>query len=368
MVSQGCFAACAALVFSGVFLPARGDNWAVIVDASRYFYNYRHAINALAIYDVVRSQGVPDSNILLYLADYPASDPRNVFPGRLFFDPGTSGRSIAGPDVEVDVRGHGVNAASFIRLLTGQGHADHPRNQVLKSNNESFVLVYLTGHGGDEFLKFSDIDELGAPELGDAFQTMHSKGRYRELLLMVDTCQASTMASHVRAPNIISMASSQRGENSYALHGDDDIGVSTVDRFTAAALNFFSKHRDTDQTLADLFNSFRPSQLHSNPELVQFNSSRRLSSIPASDFFASVSARAVASRAVAKFDVATSDDAEERRPVYQLQGFEPSIIRGQRATTMLGTKKALSVEGMMLGMVSATAAIASTLAVLLIPS
>ena len=41
------------------------DNWAVIVDTSRYFFNYRHSSNALAVYDLVRSNGIPDSKIIL---------------------------------------------------------------------------------------------------------------------------------------------------------------------------------------------------------------------------------------------------------------------------------------------------------------
>lgn len=37
--------------------------------------------------------------------------------------------------------------------------------------------VYLTGHGGDEFLKFQDREELLAKELADAIQQMWDNGR-----------------------------------------------------------------------------------------------------------------------------------------------------------------------------------------------
>lgn len=36
------------------------NNWAVIVDASRFWFNYRHAANALSIYRSVKRLGIPD--------------------------------------------------------------------------------------------------------------------------------------------------------------------------------------------------------------------------------------------------------------------------------------------------------------------
>lgn len=172
-------------VTRGATLTAHQDTtWAVIVDASRYWYNYRHSVNALAFYEVLKSHGVPDHNILLLLADYPASDPRNRFPGQLFFDRAV-GQSVAGADVSVDIRGHAVNAASFLRILTGQNSRGSSTDLHLESTRTSRVLLYITGHGGDEFLKFSDVDELGSMELGDAIRTMGAKGRFGELLLLV---------------------------------------------------------------------------------------------------------------------------------------------------------------------------------------
>lgn len=54
------------------------------------------------------------------------------------------------------------------------------------------MLVYLTGHGGAEFLKFQDQFEITSQDIADALGQMREKRRYRELLFMVDTCQART--------------------------------------------------------------------------------------------------------------------------------------------------------------------------------
>lgn len=81
------------------------------------------------------------------------------------------------------------------------------------------MLVFLTGHGGAEFLKFQDNEEVSAFDLADAFAQMHAKRRYNEVLLIVDTCQANSMYSKLYSPGIIATGSSQLGENSYSVRG-----------------------------------------------------------------------------------------------------------------------------------------------------
>ena len=36
----------------------------------------------------------------------------------------------------------------------------------------------MTGHGGDEFLKFQDNEEISAFDIADAIEQMHEKRRY----------------------------------------------------------------------------------------------------------------------------------------------------------------------------------------------
>ena len=63
--------------------------------------------------------GIPDSNIILMLADDTACNARNHFPGAVYAG---SGRKIDlyGDNIEVDYRGYGVTVENLIRLLTGK--------------------------------------------------------------------------------------------------------------------------------------------------------------------------------------------------------------------------------------------------------
>jgi len=57
-----------------------------------------------------------------------------------------------------------------------------PRSKRLLTDEKSNIFVYMTGHGGKEFLKFQDNEEISAFDIADAFEQMWQKKRY-ELVL-----------------------------------------------------------------------------------------------------------------------------------------------------------------------------------------
>ena len=241
------------------------NNWAIILAASRYFYNYRHTANALSFYHTVRRMGVPDSRIILFLAEDHACNPRNRFPGAIFnaqwrvdpkeqhSDPGANlyACSVKGvgdklgdtprTSVEVDYRGEEVNLENFLRVLTGRHEPETPRNKRLLSDSQSNILIYATGHSGEEFIKFQDWEEMGAHDLADGIGQMWHQGRYRSVLWVTDTCQAATLQNQFFTPNVIGIGSSGPTENSYSHHLDGRLGVAMVDRFSLKSDEFFSR-------------------------------------------------------------------------------------------------------------------------------
>lgn len=246
---------------------AHTSNWAVLVSTSRFWFNYRHLANVLSLYRTVKRLGIPDSQIILMLPDDMACNPRNAFPGTVY---GNADRALDlyGDNIEVDYRGYEVTVESFIRLLTDRLDDDVPRSKRLGSDAGSNVLVYMTGHGGDEFLKFQDSEEIGAWDIADAFGQMWEKKRYNELLFMIDTCQANTMYTHLYSPNIIATGSSALDQSSYSHHADTDVGVAVIDRWTYYILEFLEAHvtsPNSKRSLGDLFDSYDATKIHSNP-------------------------------------------------------------------------------------------------------
>ncbi|KAE8452567.1 glycosylphosphatidylinositol anchor biosynthesis [Mollisiaceae sp. DMI_Dod_QoI] len=243
------------------------SNWAVLVSTSRFWFNYRHLANVLSLYRTVKRLGIPDSQIILMLPDDMACNPRNAFPGTVYSNADRA-VDLYGDNIEVDYRGYEVTVENFIRLLTDRVGEEMPRSKRLLTDDRSNILVYMTGHGGNEFLKFQDAEEISAFDLADAFEQMWEKKRYHELLFMIDTCQANTMYSKFYSPNIIATGSSEIDQSSYSHHADNDVGVAVIDRYTYYNLDFLEtqvREPSSKMTLGDLFDSYDESKIHSHP-------------------------------------------------------------------------------------------------------
>ncbi|XP_056857328.1 GPI-anchor transamidase isoform X2 [Raphanus sativus] len=225
---------------SGDTTTIHTNNWAVLVCTSRFWFNYRHMANTLSLYRTVKRLGIPDERIILMLADDMACNSRNQYPAQVFNNENHQ-INLYGDNVEVDYRGYEVTVENFLRVLTGRHENAVPRSKRLLSDEGSHILLYMTGHGGDEFLKFQDAEELQSHDLADAVKQMKEKRRFKELLIMVDTCQAATLFNQLQSPGVLAIGSSLKGENSYSHHLDSDIGVSVVDRFTYYTLAFFER-------------------------------------------------------------------------------------------------------------------------------
>ena len=150
--------------------------------------------NTLAMYRTIKRLGIPDSNIILMLADDAACNPRNSFPATVYASAGRK-LDLYGEGIEVDYRGYEVTVESFLRLLTGMSsftlicearmepdmvgrHESYvPASKRLLTDASSNVFIYMTGHGGNEFLKFQDNEEVSAFDIADAVEQMWEKRR-----------------------------------------------------------------------------------------------------------------------------------------------------------------------------------------------
>ena len=92
------------------------NNWAVLVDTSRFWFNYRHVANVLSIYRSVKRLGIPDSQIILMVADDMACNPRNPRPATVFNN-ANENINVYGDDVEVDYRGYEVSTEILASLV-----------------------------------------------------------------------------------------------------------------------------------------------------------------------------------------------------------------------------------------------------------
>ncbi|KAI5635132.1 peptidase c13 family domain-containing protein [Phthorimaea operculella] len=288
------FATLALAVCHGIEIPEKfaksnhTNNWAVLVDTSRFWFNYRHVANVLSLYRSVKRLGIPDSQIILMISDDMACNPRNPRPATIFNN-ALEQINVYGDDVEVDYRGYEVSVENFVRLLTGRVPRDTPRSKQLLTDEGSNVLIYLTGHGGDGFLKFQDSEEVTSQELADALEQMWQKKRYNEIFCIIDTCQASSMYEKFYSPNILAVASSLVGEDSLSHHVDSAIGVYIIDRYTYYVLEFLENVQpDSKRTMAEFLQVCPKSACISTVGVRKDLFKRDPRLVPITDFFGSV--------------------------------------------------------------------------------
>ncbi|ETI48964.1 hypothetical protein, variant [Phytophthora nicotianae CJ01A1] len=225
------------------------------------------------------------------LADQMPCNARNCFPGQVF-NSRTQKINLYGKNVEVDYRGSEVSVANFITVLTGRHEPGTPASKKLDTDENSNIFLYMSGHGGDGFLKFQDFEEMSSQDLADSIQEMHVKKRYNEIFFMVDTCQAGSLSNALESPKVVTIGSSQTGENSYAHHSDFELGLSVIDRFTFSTLDYLQRMKVGDSirngTLRDLFNFYDPKMLLSTPDYRTDILGRPIDEVPITDFLGSM--------------------------------------------------------------------------------
>lgn len=238
---------------------------------------------------------MPDERIILMIADCATCDPRLFSPGKLWFRPGMAlGDSENGEedDTIIDYRDMEVSAESVLRVLTGNVPKGMSGSQVLGSGPNSNVLVFLTGHGGDRFLKFHDQSELMAADLGSAIEYMHRMKRFKDLLVILDTCQASTMYEDTGdAARWIGAASSKRDQSSYALNSDGVVGAYLVDEFTHHLVQYLEevvgRNPSADPTFEQLLQYVSRRKMSSQVQSDDSKHPEGVRGVRVSDFFTS---------------------------------------------------------------------------------
>ena len=257
-----------------------GNIHALILNSSRYWFNYRHANNALGIYHLLKQNGIPDDNIILMLADEYAANPRNPYKNRMHAN-GVTSESWYSDNSEVDYRGSDVTVQVFLDALTGAAP------KALKTDRNSKLLIYVTGHGGDNFFKFQDEEELTSQDIASVMDLLYEHKKFNQALFIADTCQAFTLFDKITTPNVLTLGTSLREQNAYAHHSDKDLGLAVIERWTHLFLKGYQDKAQSETTLHEVM--VRPFEdkitLAANIGIKEDTSKRKFKDVLLSEFF-----------------------------------------------------------------------------------
>ena len=164
------FAFAAALV--GAVSAAASDHWAVLVAGSSGYSNYRHQADTMHAYQIMKANGIPESNIIHMAYDDVANNSRNPFPGKLYNHP--DGENVYDAS-SLNYTGKQVTPENFLAVL--KGDAKTAGGRVLESTSASKVFVYFADHGAPGLIAFPS-SYLYADDLQAAIDYMETNNMY----------------------------------------------------------------------------------------------------------------------------------------------------------------------------------------------
>lgn len=238
--------------------PALTDQYAVLVQGSDGYINYRHQADVLSVYQALRRGGFPDDHIILIIDTDMSASPANP-------QPGTVRTSTDGPDLlsgtdnlpkaEVDYDSSTLTARDISNILKGIQTAATP--VVIPPGAGNNVLLYWSGHGrsranggADEFVWRKTY--AGEGFTADLLRETAEAMTFRKLCIAAEPCYGECVVRAVEGlPGVLAMSGANAAEQSWADHWSDDARAWLCDRFT---LNLVTCLSDNPQTsFRDLF-------------------------------------------------------------------------------------------------------------------
>ena len=227
--------------------PARTDQYAVLVQGSDGYINYRHQADVLNIYQALRRGGYPDDHIILILDKSIASHRANPEPGVIRTAPdgpdllsGSSvGSGISAAIVDYDSRD--LSASDIADILAGRASSRLP--VVLPQDAGNNVLFYWSGHGrsqsqggADEFV-WRD-NRAGQGFTASMLRETAEQMQFRKLLIAAEPCYGERVIRAVEGlTGVLAMSGASAAEQSWADHWNNDARIWMCDRFSLNLVN-----------------------------------------------------------------------------------------------------------------------------------
>ena len=238
--------------------PALTDQYAVLVQGSSGFNNYRHQADVLGIYQMLRSGGFHDDHIILVLDKDMALDENN--PNRGIVRNAEDGPDLFGgndrlPAARVDYDSKDISPADIANILLGK--RSERLQTVLPQDAGTNVLLFWSGHGDsvsnggtDEFCWR---DEQPGNGFGSGLLKETVNGMmFRKLLICAEPCYGEGVIRAAEGiPGVLAISGASANEMSWADHWNADARLWMCDRFSLNLTEHLTQNPDSN--FRDLF-------------------------------------------------------------------------------------------------------------------
>ncbi len=217
--------------------PDLTSQYAVLVQGSNGWENYRHEADVLSIYQMLKANGYSDDHIILITADDCANAPENKDAGAVRTDP--SGKNLRQGAV-IDYKNADLMPQDICNILKGVKTDKTP--VVLPSAAGQNVLFFWSGHGRSKAV--NGINEMvwrdkparqgmTADLLAQTLREMADNQQFRQMLVCLEPCYSANMGEALEGiPGVLAICSAGPYEQSFADSWSNELGVWMCDRFS----------------------------------------------------------------------------------------------------------------------------------------
>lgn len=233
-------------------LSVIAKNYAILLNSSRGFCNYRHMANVYVFCNILKNNGFQDDEMIILSYENQIEDLRNVSGSLVHLD----------DDWTIPYFPFSPTGSTFEALLNA---IEGNNRKLMHADESSNILIYLCGHGNETFLKFGNMYFMTKNDLMS--RVLRLVSRVNKVLLILDTCQAEALVDRHELPdNLFILTTSREGEPSISSFSSSLLSVNVVDNFPYFFLKRVDEGLDEDTRLIDLFSSLDINLLGSNLE------------------------------------------------------------------------------------------------------
>ena len=273
---------------SAINYPALTDQYAVLVQGSNGWMNYRHEADVLNIYQMLKRNGYDDDHIILVSADDVANASENSDKGAVRTDPG--GKNLREGAV-IDYKNADLTPQDIVNILKGEKTDRTP--VVLPKDAGQNVLFFWSGHGRSKATngvnEMAWRDEMAgngmtADLLSQTLQQMADQKQFRQMLVCLEPCYSANMGKALEGiPGVLAICSAGAYEQSFADSWSKELGIWMCDRFSRNLVGHASAN--PDGTYRDLYLYCAQHTLGSHVGIYNYTNFANLYTTGPKDFF-----------------------------------------------------------------------------------
>ena len=213
------------------------------------------------------------------MSEYHACESRNAYPGEIVLSEYGDKIRTCQENIDLSFQESDFHNYQLLDILRGRKLNQYNGFRQLKSNKDSKIIVLITSHGGENFIKVRNFLVVLTDELNRTLNEMYIKGKYKELLFVLDTCEGYSLYDHVKVPNIFFISSSAVGQKASSYSYDENLMGPTVDKFhflLYKSLKDIHENKLYNTTLIKLFGDIKAKKKFLETDVIWDNKIDRL--------------------------------------------------------------------------------------------